>query len=150
MGEAKMIVQTERFGEIEVREEDIIKFERGLPGFENSKLFTLIGVEEHAPFIYMQSLDQSQLVFIVVDPFEFFPQYEFDISDRVTEELAITSQEQATIRVIVSIKGNLESATANLVAPIVINKSSNLGKQVVLSTTPYTTKQSLFLVEKSK
>ncbi|WP_373230786.1 flagellar assembly protein FliW [Cohnella sp.] len=145
-----MKLNTARFGELEVREEDIIQFSEGIPGFEQSHRFMLIVIEEQAPLAYLQSVDDGELAFIVIDPFEFFPNYEFELPELAMRELQIESTNQIIVRTIVSVTGELELATANLVAPVVINNSSRSGKQLVLSRTDYTTRHRLLALDATK
>ncbi|XID91011.1 flagellar assembly protein FliW [Paenibacillaceae bacterium WGS1546] len=138
-----LTIQT-RFGEVEYRHERIIQFSAGLPGFEGSKQYILLDVEGHEPFRYLQSLDNRELCFVVVSPFDFFQDYVFDLEDSITEELAMKPDGPVSVYVIVTIRGSLETATANLIAPLVINENERLGKQVILSHPGYTTKHPLF------
>lgn len=140
-----MKLETSRFGEIDLDEDRIYHFEHGIPGFEPFKRFMLIEVAEHAPFAYLQSLDDGKLAFIVTNPFEFVGNYEFDLPESVTNELQLASEEEVDVRVIVSIHGELEQATANLIAPIVLNAKKRLGKQIILTAAPYTTRHRLFV-----
>lgn len=74
----------------------------------------------------------------------FFKSYEFEVPRGVQEEIEIDSPEVLAIKSIVSVQDKLEEATANLLAPIVINTKKMLAKQVVLHDTVYTTKHKLF------
>jgi flagellar assembly factor FliW len=139
-----MKLDTTRFGEIELDAERIIRFPQGIPGFEKMRRFTIVSVAEHEPFTYLQSADDGELAFIIMDPFESFPQYDIQLPERAVTELDIQSPDDIIIRTIVSIGDNIETATTNLVAPIVINRTKRIGKQVVLTTTNYTTHYRLF------
>ncbi len=139
-----MIVHTSRFGELDIQEQDLIRFEQGIPGFENLCRFALIEVPDHEPFTYLQSIEDGEISFIVTDPFEFFADFECELPSPVVEGLKIVSVEQVLVRVIVSVNGELEAATANLVAPIIINRAERSGRQVVLAKTSYTTRHALF------
>ena len=145
-----MIIQTSRFGELKIEEQVIVRFEQGIPGFESMRRFALIEVPDHEPFSYLQSIDDGEVSFIVTDPFEFFADFECELPDPVVEGLKIVSAEQVLVRVIVSVIGELESATANLVAPIIINRTEQSGRQVVLAKTSYTTRHALFQPSESK
>ncbi|MFC5469701.1 flagellar assembly protein FliW [Cohnella suwonensis] len=145
-----MKLLTAKLGELEVREEDIYSFESGIPGFEQSRRFVLVTVKEHEPFAYLQSVDDSQLAFIMIDPFEFFSDYEFDLPVPELEELQIQSKEQIIIRSIVNVNDDLEHATTNLVAPVVMNAVAKRGKQVILLRADYSTKHRLFALETAK
>ncbi len=141
---------TTRFGELEIDDTKVIKFDQGIPGFEEMLHFTLVEVEEHLPFSHLQSVDDGDLAFIVVDPFEFFPEYEFELPEQIKDELQVESGEQIAIRTIVTIRGRLDSAMTNLVAPIVMNMDSRTGKQVILTKTSYVTRHRLFISEHSE
>ncbi|WP_158630185.1 flagellar assembly protein FliW [Cohnella sp. AR92] len=139
-----MKLETAQFGQIEIEEDHIYLFEQGIPGFEHATRFVFIDVEEHESFSYMQSVDDKNLSFIVVDPFEFYKSYEFNLPDLAVEQLQVYPSEQIKIRTIVTVREKLEHATTNLVAPIVLNDSKRLGKQVILTSTSYTTRHKLF------
>jgi len=139
-----MKVETAQFGQIEIDEARIYHFNQGIPGFEQATRFVFIDVEEHDSFSYMQSVDVKDLVFIVVDPFEFYKNYEFDLPDLAMAQLQVGSSDKINIRTIVSVREKLEQATTNLVAPIVLNVNKRLGKQVILTSTSYSTRHKLF------
>jgi len=145
-----MIIHTKRLGELDIQEQEVIRFEQGIPGFESLRRFVLVEVQDHEPFSYLQCIDDDDVSFIVTNPFEFFPDFECELPDLVVEGLRITSADHVAVRAIVSINGELELATANLVAPVVINYASRLGRQVVLAKTSYTTRHALFQASESK
>lgn len=134
-----MIVNTRLFGDIELRENQIYTFKHGLPGFEQYQRYTVVDIED-APFSYLQCVDNSDLAFLIIDPFLFYPDYEFDLPDKDAEELEIRSLEQVAIRSIMTVRDKIEDATINLVAPLVFNPVQRWGKQVILTNTNYQTK----------
>ncbi len=137
-----MIIEAVQFGHIEIEEDQIFIFKQGIPGFTKYTRFAVIEVED-TPFSYLQSTEEGKLAFLLVDPFSFHPKYEFDLPLSAAEELQVDSLEQVMVRSIVTVKENLETATMNLVAPIVINTDMKTGKQVILPSTNYTTKHPL-------
>ena len=84
-----------------------------------------------------------ELAFIVTDPFLFVPQYKMVLNDDEKNQLKIKSTESVLVRVIVTIPKIHSKMTANLVAPLVINRQSRLAKQVVLTSAEYDTKHLL-------
>jgi flagellar assembly factor FliW len=76
-----MRVETSRFGELEVDESSVINMPRGPIGFEDYTRFVLIEHRPDTEFRWMQSIDESTLAFVVVDPSKFFKDYEVEISD---------------------------------------------------------------------
>ena len=140
-----MKITTTRFGEIDIAEDKIIKFNQGIPGFEEERDFAIIPYDEKSPFLFLQSLSQGDLAFLIINPFLIFPDYEFEIDDLSIEELQVKqSEEMLTYTIITMADSDIKKMTTNLIAPLIINKSNNLAKQVVLEKSNYTTKHSLF------
>ena len=137
-------VDTLRFGTIEIEEDKIAHFAHGIPAFEEEKEFVIIPCDS-GPYLFMQSLSTPDLAFLITMPFMFFPDYEFELDDAVQKELGIKDQEDMLIYAIITIpQGKIEDMTANLTAPVVLNKKNMQAKQVVLEKGGYTTKHRLF------
>lgn len=126
---------------------NIVTFADGIPGFEEFQQYALVEEEESAPFGTLQSVDREEVGFVLVDPFYFFEDYEFDIPENVVQELNVTTPRSLAIRVIITLQEELNRSTANLVAPIVINTESGSGKQIILTNTSYSTKHTIFSEE---
>lgn len=135
-----MIIETLSWGKLEVEEEQIYQFSKGLPGFDEETDFALIGMAE-TPFWVLQSVKDKELSFLLGDPFVFYPSYEFELPDDEAEELGIN--EAVAVRCIITLKEQAETSTINLLAPIVLNPLERTGKQIVLHRAPYHTKHSL-------
>jgi len=139
----KLVIQTTRFGELEFEEQEIIHFPQGLPGFQQYEKYTVIPIE-NSPFYYIQSVDEGGLAFVAVSPFEFYPDYEFELMENAIQELGAPTIEDVRVLNIVTVKGELEKATVNLLAPIVWNASNRKALQVILQNSDYQTKHPLF------
>src|SRR5690554_4916096 len=105
---------TTQLGNNEMDEHQIILFKQGIPGFEKRTQFALIEVED-TPFSYLQSSEEEELIFLTVDPFLFYPEYEFDIPQSAMEDLQVNTLDQVVVRCLVTVKEQLETATMNLV-----------------------------------
>ena len=86
-------------------------------------------------------LDETE--FLVVNPDVFFPDYVAEIDDETADWLGLNSADDACLLVIVSVRDKAEDATANLLGPLVINRSSGRAIQAVLSER-WSTRQLLF------
>jgi flagellar assembly factor FliW len=139
-----MKITTSRFGELEINEQEIIEFPQGILGFESTKSYVVLGFEEQAPFKWLQAVEDSALAFVIAEPFLFFPGYEFDLADEDAKLLEAAKLEDLCIYVIFVIRDKTTEASANLMAPIVVNAAKGKAKQVVLNTEKYTTKHLLF------
>ena len=130
-----MKLNTSRFGEIDITEEEIITFSEGLFGFEEYKKYVIFQMEEGNPLMWMQSIEEGSLAFIIIRPFEFNPKYSLQLSDVDVEDLGLTSPDDSDIFAIVVVPEDPSKMTANLQGPIVINRILKKGKQVI-STSP--------------
>lgn len=128
-----MKLLTDYRGEIEYTEDDIIRFEDGLYGFEASHDFLLIGSEEpELPFHWLQSVEDEKLVFVITDPFLFVEDYDFELDDLTVKQLNINTVDDIILYSTVIIPEKVEEITVNLKSPLVININDRKAKQVIL------------------
>ena len=138
-----MKVDTTRFGVLELDESSVIRIPRGLIGFEDRTEFVLIQHRADTNFRWLQSTEEPSLAFVVVDPSQFYNDYEIEITDADAERLNLTSEEDALVLVVVAIGQEGKEITANLAAPVVINSKELVGAQVVPQDNRYTVKHLL-------
>ena len=141
-----MKIQTTRFGELEIADSSVITFNKGIPGFEESKKYVLIPANDkgETPFFFLQSIEKEEVNFFLVDPFSFFKEYDVKLADQMVDRLELESPADALVLTTVTAKGEIKDATTNLKAPLVINNSKQLGMQIVLDNKDYLIKQPLF------
>ena len=122
-----------------------ILFDEGIPGFEKDKKFVIVPVEGEGPFYYMQSLG-SDLCLLIADPFIFFPDYQIDLPDEQVDELGRDeAHEKLVVYVVITINEMIQSSTANLMAPVIINAITRKGVQYILQNqSKYNTKHLIF------
>jgi len=135
-------VLTKAYGMVEVNERQKINFPSGLFGFESLKDYVLLDATEQ-PFYWLQSVDEENTAFILIDPFIFRPDYEMDINNEELIPIGITESEKAVIFSIVTIPPDNGPMTANLQGPLVINRDSRLGIQAVLTDSRWKTKHDI-------
>lgn len=139
-----MLVRSTRLGDMELSEEQVLYFPHGLPGFLEEREFAYLPHQENNPFTFLQSVTEPDLTFIIVEPFPFFQDYEFELPDELVQELDCSEENPPQIMNIVSVPDSPEEMTANLLAPVVINCRARKAIQVVLEKTKYTTRHRLF------
>lgn len=127
-----MLIQTKFLGEVEIKESEILTFKQGLPGFPDDENYILLALDTDLPLAFLQSTEHEEISFIVAFPFAFDKEYVFDISTEDKAELQIVSEEDVIVYNIVTLKEAFSDSTINLLAPIVINNTKKLGKQIVL------------------
>jgi flagellar assembly factor FliW len=139
-----MKIVTKYHGEIEVNANEVITFQKGIPGFQEENEFTLLPFADDSPFQILQSLKTGTLAFVLVNPFLFISNYEFDIPNQVIENLEIKEQSDVVVFSVITIKESFEETTGNLQAPIIINGKNRRGEQIILNDNRYTTRHTLF------
>jgi len=132
-----MQITSSRFGEIEVREEEIITFPEGLIGFCSLKRYLIIEREADRPFQWLQAIDNPELAFLITDPLLFCPDYKVELNPQENAVLELGKVNEGKVFVLVVIPEDPSRMRANLLAPLVINASKRLGKQVILEESGY-------------
>ncbi len=126
-----MIIKTRDFGEEEISEEVIIDFPNGVYAFEENKRFVLLSPcgEDKYP-MWLQSVDNPNLCFIVFDPREFVPDYSVEL-DKETKELLEADGAELDLLCMAVVPDEYINTTLNLKSPIVINSKAKKGVQVI-------------------
>jgi len=143
-----MDVRTSRFGVIEIAEDRVITFPRGVLGFPSRTRYCLLQPGDDACFFWLQSLDDPDLAFVVTDPTLFVPDYAVPIRNEQMESLGLDKLEDAQVFVIVN-KVN-EELTGNMQGPLIVNTVARTGEQMVLAEKRWTTRHPLLRVGSSE
>lgn len=136
-------VKTTRFNEIEVAEHDVIVLPSGLIGFPELKNYVLLDHDKESPFKWFQSLDDGAIAFVLINPLLFKPDYTVEVNEAEVSDLALDSEEDAVISVIITMPSDPQKMTANLKAPLVFNLKNRKGRQVILNNSEYTTRHNI-------
>jgi flagellar assembly factor FliW len=148
MTETKSLtVRTANFGDIEVPEEKILRFEEGIPGFPHIRQFVMLEFEDLKPFHYLQSMEDPPIALLVVNPFLFQPSYEIRLGETDSGGLQTERLEDVSVFVVATIPENPSEATINLMAPVLINEKKRRGKQAILLDSHYSVRHPLFSAE---
>ncbi|WP_418223613.1 flagellar assembly protein FliW [Clostridium isatidis] len=131
-------------GKMIYEENEIIYFEKGIPGFDELKKYIIKEVDEESPFKIMQSIENAELGFIIISPFEIKKDYEIKLSNEIIEALNIQNQKDVLLYSIVKLDSKIENITANLKAPLVININSKKGQQYILDKEDYNIREKVF------
>lgn len=142
-----MQVRTTRFGTIEIADDRIITFPKGLLGFSEHRRYCLLEPAEDSCFFWLQSLEDQTLAFVVTDPSFFVPDYSVPIRAEQMGDLALARLEDAQVFIIVNKVD--QTLTGNLQGPLVINTLTRSGEQFVLAEKRWTTRHPLVTLGKS-
>lgn len=131
-----MRVRTRIFGEIEIADEKIITMDRGMIGFPDLNRFALIFDEEkgqrQSSIMWLQSLDDTDIAFPVMDPHAVKEDYNPNVSEEIVAPLGNLNDENTYVLVTVTVPKKVEDFSVNLKAPIVINMDNLKGVQLIV------------------
>ena len=144
-----MLINTEKFGTVDVNEEMIFNFVKPVIGFEGNSKYFLISHNEQSPFKWLQSVENPELAFPVTYASYFDIDYSFELSDDDVALLELDSLDDLLVLNIANIPHNLpQNATINLLSPLVFNFKNKKAMQTILSNSNLTTRYALFSEQK--
>jgi flagellar assembly factor FliW len=104
----------------------------GLAGFPDTERYALVELPEASPLFLLRSLDEPGLEFVVAPPAVFFSDYAPELDDATVERLGIADGADVLLLVVLTVGSGIDTATANLLAPIVINQRTRTAAQAVV------------------
>jgi flagellar assembly factor FliW len=110
----------------------VIELVHPMPGFPDSRQFALVELDEDGVLCALRSLEDPDLRFLVVPPAPFFPDYAPEVDDMVVTDLGIGSADDALVLLVLRAGESLADTTANLLAPVVVNRRTRRAVQVIL------------------
>jgi flagellar assembly factor FliW len=119
---------------VEIDDLPVIEFVRPIPGFPGHHRYVLTRVADDGLLYVLRSLDEPPLRLLVIAPTPFFPDYEPEIDDDTLTLLDVHDADRLLVLLVVSVGETAVDATANLLAPIVVDQVTRRAAQVVLTT----------------
>jgi len=132
---------TKHFGELPAQPEVEFEFPGGLPGFEARRRFVPLHFERTDPLIFLQSLEDPDLCFLTVPVLAVDARYRLGVEPEDLEVIGLPGDRQPRIGkevlclAVLSIYA--EGATANLLAPLVVNLKTGKAVQAVRADSRY-------------
>ena len=117
-----------RFGTIEIQDAEVLEFPFGLVGLGGLR-YALVDRNPGTGFLWLHSVEDPALALPVVSPFQFFSDFVLDIAPEDRERTGIDSAARESIYVTVRASPDPLDVTANLRAPLVIERGR--GYQVI-------------------
>ena len=145
-----MKIETKYHGEVDITTDEIWTFTKGIPGFPQEKQFAILPLPDNDVYAILQSVETASLGFVIVNPFLFFPDYDFDIDEATVHQLSIEKETDVGVYTILTIQDPFEKTTANLQAPLIMNTKNKQAKQLILSDGKYNTKHRIITKEAVK
>jgi flagellar assembly factor FliW len=135
-----------RFGTISYREDDLIVFPWGIPGFDHLKSFLVLSLPTQDHLLWLQSVEDLNVALPAADPWAFFPAYDPTLPAFARISLDLDKPEDFTILGLVVAPGD-GSMFMNLMAPVIINLKSRIARQVALESSGYTVATPIPLID---
>jgi flagellar assembly factor FliW len=139
-----MLIQTGRFGAVQIKEDDILNFGEGILGFNGLRKFVLLDDPDDEIFAWLQSCERPEIAFPVLEPDLFAVDYKINLTKSELEFLQMKDLARANFFCIITIPEDPNLMTANLKAPIVINPVTRLAKQCVLQDNDLSIREPIF------
>ena len=147
-----MLVKTKFFGEVDLPEEKIITFDRGLIGLENYKKFTILYdcEKEETNISWFQSVDDAAFAMPVIKPWLVKENYNPIVEDELLQDLGELTEENLVILLTVTIPEQIEQMSVNLKAPLIINADTRKGAQIIVENQDYEVKYKVYDILRNK
>jgi flagellar assembly factor FliW len=108
-----------------------IEFVSDMPGLPGMSRCALVRLDEAGALYRLQSLLDPDLRLLVAAPPVFFADYAPQIDDVTASSIGLESADDALVLVVVTTGGSATEATANLLAPIIVNSRTRQAVQVL-------------------
>lgn len=147
-----MLVKTKFFGEVDLPEEKIITFDRGLIGLEDYKKFTILYdcEKEETNISWFQSVDDAAFAMPVIKPWLVKENYNPIVEDELLQDLGELTEENLVILLTVTIPEQIEQMSVNLKAPLIINADTRKGAQIIVENQDYEVKYKVYDILRNK
>jgi flagellar assembly factor FliW len=134
-----MNINTQYFGTITYSNEELIYFPDGLYGFEDRKKYIPLAFQDGSDaLICLQSIEDSEVSFILMNPFQLYEDYNPILSEEDQQQLNCEQDESIiSYYVICVIHDSMEESTVNLKCPIAVNTETREARQVILDNPLY-------------
>jgi len=144
------LLETKYFGPLPYRAESVFNFPAGLPSFDDEKSFVPVELPQNAPLIFLQSLARPSLCFLALPILVVDREYRLAVSSEDLTKLELDPDRQpelareVLVLALISLHDGF-SATANLMAPIVVNLNTRRALQAIRQDSAYSHQQTISL-----
>ena len=133
-----MLLQTKYFGEVDCEEGHLLRFDRGLFGFEDEKEFCILPFEgSEGSLLCFQSVQTPQLAFVAMNPFSLKPDYAPVLAAEELRELGVKRSEDLCFYALCVVRSPVADSTVNLRCPVAVNDHAGRAMQVILDSEEY-------------
>ncbi len=132
-----MLLKTRLFGEVKVKDEEVIHFTKPILGFDDCRQYLLMENESIFPTFWLQSINDPNLAFPVISPFSVDENYSINLQALDLDDINLKSIDDALVLTLMVVPQTLSSIRTNLRAPIIYNPEKKIAKQLILYDEKY-------------
>jgi flagellar assembly factor FliW len=144
-----MNIESQRFGTLEINEDELLSFPAGVIGFPTEQRFALVPHHGSGYIAWLQSVSTPGLAFPVVSAHAFGDKYPDVSVVPAAAEAGLEGPEDALAVMVVLCALSNQPATVNLLA-LVVNATTRKGAQVILEGTSFSTREFFALPEAAR
>jgi len=128
-----MQIVSKHFDKVEVHKNTVFTFSSPIFGFEDYRDFTIIiDPDVGHDVLWLQSMEESGLCFILANPKSFKSEVEYIFSQQQLSSVGAFVQEDVDVFCILNVGETLKESTINLKSPIIFNPLNNQAVQVIM------------------
>jgi flagellar assembly factor FliW len=116
-----------RFGQLDLRSEQILNFTAPIIGFDKLRRYAVLPSVDRPPLLWLQSADEGEVAFPVLDPYLVFPDYQPKLPP-----LQTLMQGDGPYQLLCVLGHEGDKFGLNLLAPIVVCAARQLAAQIIL------------------
>lgn len=141
-----MLVKTKFFGEVDLPEEKILNFDRGLIGLADYKQFTIVYdcEKENSNICWLQSTEEPTLALPVIKPWVVKEDYNPIVEDELLVHIGELTEDNLVILLTMTVPSDIKEMSVNLKAPIIINADTRKGAQIIVENQDYEVKYKVY------
>lgn len=104
----------------------------GIPGFEKTREWRIERSGPDAVFYVLRSVEQPDIGLFLTEPWGLAPGYEPDLPDHDLARIGVHDPGDLELYVVATIAEDRRSVYLNLAAPLVVNSTERIARQVIL------------------
>jgi len=132
------VITTKNFGDLSYDPAEVLEFPTGLPGYPDDNRFVLRVMEDtQETFFWLQSVDDGEVCFPLMDVYRILPDYDPHVDPEELADLGMITGNALDIYNIAVIPDDISQTRVNLRAPVIINRDTHKGKQIVCTNEDY-------------
>jgi len=131
------MLESRRFGWLEVYPDQVLLFPHGLLGFEELREFCIVAPEALQPLTFLVACDVPDVAFPILPAHSCLADYSPQLSMDALETVGAVGVGEVKLLAICAVASDTMTLHANLRGPILINPTTRRGYQAVLHESAY-------------